>query len=566
MLTIQFAELSGGAAAGFTLDASRASTSGGVSLDRSSGILRRFSSQGSRATWDARQATADKFEVFITYATPPPIDNPDYENGSSAPKMLAAGGTVAIREASSLTRPSDNQLTAKIEPTGSWDSFKTISLGTMTLNSAATSIEIVATGVEPQGLMHLRSIRFKRIPPPLAPDAPPPAILASLRDEHSSRLDTAITPATKSYIAALEKLASETAASGDLDEVVAIRAEIERAAKKSAADADSTTDPRMRDSIILGAVDTLRVRKSDSVLPSSNGYLTNLAPGGAFVEWDIQRLNLPPGFYEIGLRYRNNNRSGGTFRVHSGNSSFTGSLSRNENFSPDTPFQDRPWGIVYLVEKSASVRLTVSSLLPGGNSLCDLQSLSLRLTDRESFEQAKDRERTSSDSKWVKLEGAKLAPADNTVAGDNIYVNHAGKKLHIRLYGADCPYEEQGSPENSSQAGNFGISGKPLNTIARDANRFARKALMSGPFIIYTKNEKAEQSGNGERIHAFIVTQKGLLSHQLILAGLARVKGKFSDAPDEINPGVTAEIHEQWLRGEQEKAKKANRGIWKFRK
>lgn len=158
--------------------------------------------------------------------------------------------------------------------------------------------------------------------------------------------------------------------------------------------------------------------------------------------------------------------------------------------------------------------------------------------------------------------------------GDSFPVRLAdGKKVTIRLYGADC-LESSVSDDSDArrlraQRRYFGISdfgGDPSASIdlakrlGKEGGMESRRQLAK-PFTVYTSFADGRGDERYERIYAFITTSEGKdLASVLVEKGLARAYGVARSAPD----GSSREDYRALLADKELIAARKSQGVWQY--
>lgn len=549
-------ELSPESGSALLLEPAEATPSGNVVLDRSDGTLRKWNRVGAKARWDLRRIPPGAYDVYLTHSVAEPRRNPD-RGEPGEPDDLAAGGTIVVREVTNLARDQPNEVTAKLAPTGGWESFATRRLGTLNLESASATIEIEATAVEPEGVMRLRRVALR---PSLgdaaaAVSGSPALDLEALRARFLDPVEPALARLRDRFSGELEEIERRAASAGDLDTALAARIEREHLATGQAVllKARAEDEPALMPTLVLPAADRRVAQWTGDIAVSASGdHLTRLRPEGASIQWMLpEAAPLAPGFYEVTLRMRGAGTGGGTYQLASGAGSFSGAVEPAPESRP--PFRDSVAGILFLDESAASLTFTVQSLLPGSDGLGDLASIALRLV--ETGDDAGDGDGES----WRRLRGARLV-TERPVHGDDFWIRHDGTELHLRLYGVDTPRVE-GADEGfiESQMEHFGLSREHLVEAAGLASSMVREQLAKAPFIVFTRDEDADQG----RTYAFVLGAGGFLNHRLVAEGLGLVDGPFVEVPAAIRADVSGDALEAWFREAQGRAARSRSGMWR---
>lgn len=147
--------------------------------------------------------------------------------------------------------------------------------------------------------------------------------------------------------------------------------------------------------------------------------------------------------------------------------------------------------------------------------------------------------------------------------GDSFVVQAGEKKMHLRLYFADCPESVATTDADAKrvrdQARYFGITeAKKVLGFGHEAAAFTSNALAK-PFTVYTSFADARGRSPGGRVYAFVVTSDGHdLAHRLVENGFARAFGAKRTGPD----GTASAKIQGELQDAEAEAMLKHRGIW----
>jgi DNA uptake protein ComE-like DNA-binding protein len=158
---------------------------------------------------------------------------------------------------------------------------------------------------------------------------------------------------------------------------------------------------------------------------------------------------------------------------------------------------------------------------------------------------------------WVVLENCRLItnPAND---GDSFHVSAGAKEYLFRLYLVDAPETDARNPGRLIEQGKyFGITVPQAIEVGQAAKEFIQEKL-SQPFTVFTHMSDAMGQSRLERFYAFVQTNQGDLSEQLVRNGLARAYG-FKTAP----PGIqSSRIELEKLQQFENEARQDKIGAW----
>ncbi|MBK8092115.1 MAG: thermonuclease family protein [Verrucomicrobiaceae bacterium] len=158
------------------------------------------------------------------------------------------------------------------------------------------------------------------------------------------------------------------------------------------------------------------------------------------------------------------------------------------------------------------------------------------------------------------LRSPRLVTTDGANDGDSFRIAHEGGEHTFRLYFVDCAEKREYrlvAGRLKDQASYFGGLSIPQTlALGQQAREFTEKWLTSGDFQLQTRWEHVFES---ERYYAYVICHDGEhLGEKLVRAGLARIHGKGSYAPD----GSTPNQYELHLKKLEDEARHAHRGAW----
>jgi hypothetical protein len=199
------------------LPASQARTQG-VGFDRGSDVLV-FRKPGAAAIWEVLGIVRGHYEVVAVYSVGPPENRIRNETTEVAP----CGGTFTWKIATRLGESSP-VLEKKVTCTGSWDNFIRATIGQWHFANRSSSVRIDAIQVNPGGLMNLKRIELRPLPPATGTKKAADR-LVELRRDNRDALDSATAPAREKHRTRLEALERELGQQGDKAGADAVKAE-----------------------------------------------------------------------------------------------------------------------------------------------------------------------------------------------------------------------------------------------------------------------------------------------------------------------------------------------------
>lgn len=158
--------------------------------------------------------------------------------------------------------------------------------------------------------------------------------------------------------------------------------------------------------------------------------------------------------------------------------------------------------------------------------------------------------------------------------GDSFQIKKPdGSLMTIRIYAADCMEwhitDDTDARRQRTQRRYFGITEAKRNAtesikLAKDFGKQAAEYtahLLSRPFTVHTRMQKAPGDGKHLRYYAFVETADGTdLASELVRSGLARAHGASSDGPDERS----RERYNEILSDIELQAATRRKGVWEF--
>jgi competence protein ComEA len=172
----------------------------------------------------------------------------------------------------------------------------------------------------------------------------------------------------------------------------------------------------------------------------------------------------------------------------------------------------------------------------------------------------------------MQLENCTLVPTE-WADGDSFLVKtEDGKKLTVRLYGADC-IEYQVSDESDARRlreqrryfgiAEFGKSPEKSIALAKSLGGLAAEEaqrVLAKPFTVHTSFADARGDGKHQRIYGFVTTAEGAdLASYLVSSGLARAFGVYKTTP----LGKSGNDYRAQLADLELRAARLGSGAWK---
>lgn len=394
-----------------------ARTSPGVEFTGTGRQTLRFKKTGASLEWDLTNAQPGAYEVRLTYGSFGPADESGAADPRSTPQAVPvpaqgtppdqsqpafqqsgdrAGGAVEFRRISSLGTGSV-MLRRTIHPTSGWAAYRTISLGTMALDSRIAKFSLRAVECQSMGLMDFRTLEL--VPADASAgtgtgaDSPPavtagpvpepgssayPKELTRLKEVYQKSFIEQTRAANAKYFKNLTDLEAQIALTKDTDTLALLRQEkklVERGGDRTVQPA-ITFDLPVNDSLVA----TIR---GEARLTSQKDYLIRLRPaGGCEIIWKLTRLGIPPGDYDVRMDYRTSAEGGGSATLFAQTGGGSGPPSGALNLlipnsgNPGDQQTIAP-GRVSIAKGADHLFLRVTGLSNSDGSLCDLKRLHL---------------------------------------------------------------------------------------------------------------------------------------------------------------------------------------------
>jgi len=144
------------AASAIRLSLSEASLTGSVSLQGK--VLKGWKTSATAATWNLRGLTPGSYEIVMTYSCTKAVKEESRSGNKTI--QLRAGGQFSFGETSRLLNAERQSLVHQVQPTAGWDTYRDVSLGTLTFSNAAVSLRLDVIESKPLGLMHLKGVQL----------------------------------------------------------------------------------------------------------------------------------------------------------------------------------------------------------------------------------------------------------------------------------------------------------------------------------------------------------------------------------------------------------------------
>ncbi len=223
---------------GIVLAAAAARTNAGATTNRALDLIE-FNKPDCTAQWELLKFEPGVYEIWMTYSLAPlvPPAKALTSDGSPAP-YIKTGGVVDVGEVSALRQDLPLPKVEPLIPTGSWETFARLNLGTAEFKSKSLSLRVLAREAREGGLMRLRRVELipaaaiaaEPVPVKPAEATPVKATLASLRGEAGKSIGASMLQVRKTYETKLEAMLAELAAAGNTDAAALVKAERDRVA------------------------------------------------------------------------------------------------------------------------------------------------------------------------------------------------------------------------------------------------------------------------------------------------------------------------------------------------
>jgi endonuclease YncB( thermonuclease family) len=160
-------------------------------------------------------------------------ESPPRSLASSKPEDFLTGGELEFVEVTGLSGNETNRLQAAVAPTGGWNKFASLNLGTLKLTRTSTRLMLrVSHARGGGGVMHLKEIRLTPAKPHAAPSESAATVsteFAKIRSDHETRLRALEQPIVDTYKAKLQTVEKQFTTAKDTENAEAVKAEAQRA-------------------------------------------------------------------------------------------------------------------------------------------------------------------------------------------------------------------------------------------------------------------------------------------------------------------------------------------------
>ena len=528
----------------------KAQTTGAIRFDRTENVLVGWKNEGNAASWDIRSIQPGRYKVIAFYGVS------DSQTDRSSGKRQRAGASFVVRKESGLVGEAPERIIHRVSSTGGWDKITPVECGQMAISRKSATIVVECGSAEELGVMHLRGIELRRMTT-VAPgeNARLRARFATLRSAHAREMDAQLTPIENSYIAELQKSKQLALAKTEMKRVRGdAAARREQIAGKELIAAAPHTDGHH----VLSATDSLTTFLAGQAAAHSSGeFVTGLRPPGAYVQWNLDRLRIAPGDYEVTIDFRTAEKMGGKFRIISGSEQLTDRIRLSPFGTLNRDFRSKSAGKLRITAAARTIRLEPVELDSREGVLCDLRGITLTSITAAV---AADRQHPDGYTEWNRVILVKAA--SNT--GDSFYVRHRSKKHRLRLFAVTCPpgsVREAKKDAFKSARDHFGVSANDLARGGRQAAQMVEDLLGREPFTIFTNGKKTK----GGALFAWILVEDDtLLSARLIEKGLAGISGEEAAVPEVIGRGFNHGKYKTWLEAREKEAAEKKEGIWRY--
>lgn len=375
----------------------QARLSPGVEFMDASRETLRFKKTGGNLEWELTNAPAGNYEVRLTFGVagpsdendqPDPLLNPPAAPAPGPPDAVppspplvprtdAGGGVVEFRRLTNLAA-GPTLLRRSLRSTGGWATFRTLSLGTIELDSRLARLSLRAGDCQALGLMDFRSVELAPVTRATTPGSSAyPKELARLKEVYQKQFTDLTKPVNAKYLKALADFEAQIARTRDTDTLALVRQEKKRLERGG----DDTVQPPMTFDLPVNDSLTATIR-GEARLTSQKDYLIRLRPaGGCEIIWKLTRLGIPPGTYKVQLDCRLTPETGGSallFSMASGSSEPNTGLNISIPGTPvPVPQTSINPGNITIAKGSDHLFLRVTALEKNEGSLCDLKALHL---------------------------------------------------------------------------------------------------------------------------------------------------------------------------------------------
>ncbi|MEZ5325300.1 MAG: hypothetical protein R3F19_09570 [Verrucomicrobiales bacterium] len=531
------------------LKAKDARTTGAIRYDRTQNALVGWKNAGNAAFWDLQSIDPGRYDVLALYSVSTGRENP----GDG--RQLSAGGTFIVRQETGLVGDVTESVSHRVASTGDWDKFTSVKCGQMTFSRTSATFVVECGNAEELGVMYLREMELRKVGDGAGGRERNVADqFSSLAAAHLQEVETLLSPIEKVYLAALRKYKDSPEAK---EEIERKELEIAERRKQMAQSAPPERATPVGGVHVLSAIDREATYLSGkAVVHSSGEFVTALRPPDSYVQWDLDRLKVAPGDYDLIVEYRTMDNMGGEFRVQCGSESVDGRVRLSPFGELNQDFCSQRAGKLRVTSGARTIRFEPLDLDSRDGSLCDLRKLTLEPSTGRAVEHV----HVDGYTEW---NGATFVDGGDS-AGDRFTIRYGGKNYSIRLYAVTCPpgsTSETKSDDFKSVRDHFGVNPNDLARGGRLAAQATADVLGRGPFSVFTKGKKAK---DGARFAWVVVENDTLLSGILVGRGLASIDGEESAIPEAIGRGIDGAKYKAWLQSQETEAKAGKEGIWRY--
>lgn len=349
---------------------------------------------GMALEWDVNNAPTGIYEVRLTYGAPgaAPADAdraeevrpiPGQPAANELPRMEPrpdeAGGVVEFLRVTNLNG-GGSSFQHLIRPTGGWAAFRTVKIGSISVDSHLARFSMRVLSAQALGVMDLRSVELMRTGESPwtgvnAAESPDRKELTRLREVYQKQFAELTKSLRAKFLKNLTDLEPVLSRNKDTDGLALVRQEklnLENGAAGVRSDTGEFKLP-VNDSL------TVTIR-GEARLTSQKDYLIRLRPPASCeIIWKLTRLGIPSGTYQVEIACRQTAETGGTASLFS--------MGAGSSPDPALSFVVGPGkgasailkpGNITIGKGSDHLSLRVDTLLRNEGSLCDLQYLRLR--------------------------------------------------------------------------------------------------------------------------------------------------------------------------------------------
>ena len=158
---------------------------------------------------------------------------------------------------------------------------------------------------------------------------------------------------------------------------------------------------------------------------------------------------------------------------------------------------------------------------------------------------------------WITFTGCSYVDHSSNDA-DSFTVKCGDDQFLLRLYYVDAPEANLVYSERTrEQSEYFGATLDDTLNAGKRAKELVRD-LLGGVFDVITRKAIAPGRGAGARYYGFVRFSGKALEKELVIEGLARIKGVIANLPD----GTKSRVYLKVLAGLEEEARRQRKGLW----